>query len=195
MKTIKRIFLVIIVAVIIFGIGFLLFKKVQEHQIMKVVKSGHVIIDQELHDWNVCKDNSPIKLEMYVRNNSEYKITGKLVFLTTLSRKGLEKDFLEELINCYGEERVKKDIKEMIAKKQKIGKFQAVYDYILRGRQLPEGQEYEPIKNDGNKDYIFKFRKQVLLQPGEILKIDHEENIPLNERGGILTIKAGDIEF
>lgn len=160
MKVIRRSFLGVLVIVIIVGIGLALFKKIQEQRIMKMISNGHVTIDQEMHEWDICKDNSPVKIEMYIRNNGQYRIIGTLVFSATLSRKGLEEKFLREFIDCYGEERLKKEMKEEVAKKGSIGRLEAVYNYLLRGSQLTQGQDYEPSKSKiDNKDYAFKFRK------------------------------------
>lgn len=191
MKIVKRVFLGILSIAIIVGISLALFKRVQKQRILNIVRSGHVMVDQEIHEWNVCESNSPVRIKMYVRNTSEYKITGNLVFSTTLSRKGLEERFLRALVNCFGEENLKREGIETGS----TGRAQAIYNYIMRGKKLPQGQGYEPSTENVDKDYTFKFRKQLLLGPGEIFKVEHEEQIPLNERGYLLTVKIENIEF
>jgi hypothetical protein len=196
MKAIKRVFLVVLSVAIIAGIILVLYKKLQEQRILNIVSSGQVTIDQEMHDWGVCKYNRPVKIEMYVRNNGQYQINGTLVFSASLAREGLEEKFVRKFIDCYGEEKLKKEMAEEIAKKGSLGRLEAVYNYLLRGKQLPQGQNFEPSESEmDNKDYAFKFRKQILIYPGEIFKIDHEEQIPLNARGHILTVKIENIEF
>jgi hypothetical protein len=106
----------------------------------------------------------------------------------------LEEKFLRSLVDCIGEENLKRKVKEAIGTGS-TGRAQAIYNYIIRGKKLPQGREYEPSTETDTKDYTFKFRKQISLGPGEIFKIDHEEQIPLNERGHLLTFKIEDIEF
>src|SRR4030043_2079222 len=108
MKITKRVFVSVLTIAIVVGIGLASYKKIQEQQIMKMVKSGQIMIDQVMHDWNICENNSPVEIKMYVRNNGDHTITGNLFFLVTLSRKGLEEQFIREIIGCGGEEVAKK---------------------------------------------------------------------------------------
>jgi hypothetical protein len=195
MKIIKRVFLSIVAIAIIVGIGLVLLKMIQEQRILKMVRSGQVVVDQVMHDWNVCKGNVPVKIELYVRNNGDHKITGNLVFLATLSRKGLEEQFIKEVINCDGEERLKREMAEEISQKGSIGRAEGIYNYLLRGKKLLPGQKYEPSTKIADNDYSFRFRQQIFLNPGELIKIDHEEQIPFNERGNLLSVKIENIEF
>jgi len=193
-KVIKRILLGLLSIAIVAGIGLTLLMKLEEHRSLKMISDGHITIDQEMHEWSICSDNSPVKITMYVRNSGNYKISGTLVFSATLSKKGLEEKFLREFIDCYGEERLKNEFKEEIAKKGTIGRLEAVNNYLLRGRQLPQGQSYEPTITE-DKGYDFKIRKRLLIEPGQILKIDHEEQVPLNVRGYLLALKVETIEY
>jgi len=196
MNAIKRILLGLLIIAIIVGIGLALFNNLQERRMMKMLRDGQVTIDQEIHDWRICNDNSPVKIDMFVRNSGQYQIAGTLVISGTLSKKGLEKKFLREFIDCYGEERLKKEITEEIAKKGSNGWLAAVYNYLLRGSQLAPGQDYEPIESKAeDTDYTFKFRKQIRIRPGEILKTEHEEQLPFNVRGHLLKVKIENIEF
>ncbi len=196
MKAIKRLFLGVLISALLIGMGWNLLKRIQEHRVMTMINNGQVIIDQEMHDWGICNDNAPVKIKMYVRNQGQYKITGTLVFSATLSKKGLDGEFLEKFIDCYGEERLKKEMKEEISNKGSLNRLDAVYNYLLRGKQFPQGQNFEPSNSKiDDKDYTFKFRKQIPIYPGEIIKIDHEEQIPLNVRGHLLSIKLESIEF
>jgi hypothetical protein len=195
MKIIKRVSLSIIAITIIVGIVLVLLKMREEQRMLEVVKSGQVVIDQVIRDWNVCTGNVPVKIQLYVRNNVDHKITGNLVFLVTLSRKGLEEKFIREVINCDGEERLKREMAEEIAQKGSIGRAEGIYNYLLRGKKLLPGQKYEPYTKIADKDYSFRFRQQIFLNPGELIKIDHEEQIPFNERGNLLSVKIENIEF
>src|SRR4030042_5405583 len=182
MKITKRVFVIVLTITIVVGIGLALYKKIQERQMMKMVRSGQIMIDQVMHDWNICENNSPVEIKMYVRNNGDHTITGNLVFLVTLSRKGLEEQFIREIISCGGEERTKREMADEIAQKGSIGRAQGIYNYLLRGNKLLPGQKYEPSEKVANNDYSFRFRKQIFLNPDELIKIDHEEQIPFNER-------------
>ena len=195
MKITKRVFVSVLTIAIVVGIGLASYKKIQEQQMMKMVRSGQVMIDQARHDWNICQNNSPVRIEMYIRNNGDHTITGNLVFLVTLSRKGLEEQFIREIISCGGEERTKREMADEIAQKGSIGRAQGIYNYLLRGNKLLPGQKYEPSEKVANNDYSFRFRKQIFLNPGELIKIDHEEQIPFNERGNLFSIKIDNIEF
>lgn len=199
MKIIKRVLVSVLVIAIVVGIGLAIYIKIQEQQIMKMVKSGQIMIDQEMHDYMVrCEDFGPVRIEMYIRNNSDHTINGNLVFLVTLSRKGLEEQFIKEIIKCSykgDEEKLKREMAEVIAQKGSIGRAQGIYNYLQRGNKLLPGQKYEPSTEIADNDYSFRFRKQIYLKPGELIKIDHEEQIPLNERGNLLSIKIDKIEF
>lgn len=186
--------------VVIGAVGFVLFKKTQEHRILNIVREGQIVIDQEFHEWGVegKGDDLPVKIEMYIRSKSRYRIAGTLVFLVTLSGKGIEEQFINEAINAFGEEKLRKEIKEEIDKgKIAAGsKFRAIYNYIDRGRQLAQGEEYEPVATkDVEEDYTFKFRKQVSLNSGEIIKLDHMQLVPPREKGFLLDVKIESIEF
>lgn len=76
-----------------------------------------------------------------------------------------------------------------------IGRLQGIYDYLQRGNKLLPGQKYEPSVQVADEDYSFRFRKHVYLKPGEIIKIDHQEQIPFKERGNLLSVKIENIEF
>jgi len=195
MKIIKRVLVSGLTIVIVVGVGLALYKKIQEQQMIKMVRSGQVMIDQVMHEWNVCKDNGPVEIKMYVRNNGDHTITGNLVFLVTLSRKGLEEQFIRAVIKCDGEERLKREMADEIAQKGSIGRAQGIYNYLQRGNKLLPGQKYEPSTKVADNDYSFRFRKQIYLKPGELIKIDHEEQIPFNERGNLLSVKIENIEF
>ena len=77
-------------------------------------------------------------------------------------------------------------------------KFKAVYNYILRGKSLATGTDFEPIPieqgGEEEEDYKFKFRKHVSINSGEIIKIEHKQQLPLKAIGYILTIKIEGIE-
>jgi len=211
MKQINRIILIIVAILITAGVGFISLKEIEKRRIRSDVKKGALLIDQEFHQWNICEDNSPTEVTLFLRNKSESKIQGNIVFSATLSRKGLEEKFLNEFVNCYGEQRLKRELKEKMAERKNIGRLEAIYNFLMRGKQLSHGQKYELIPGKGGElvgilgseadeilrieAYKFKFRKKILLQPGELVRIDHPEAIPLNERGHLLDVAIEDIEF
>jgi hypothetical protein len=169
--------------------------KIHQQRMLDIVRNGHIMIDQEIHNWDFKHGGKPLKVTMYIRNNGKYKVAGNLVFSATSSKKGLEKQFLKEAVNIYGEAELRKYVKEKIDNGEN-GKYAATYNYIIRGKKLAQGEEYEPVKTKANEeDYTFKFREYVSIKPGEIIQLDHDQEIPLSEAGFLLNIKIDNIEF
>lgn len=80
MRFIKRVLISGLIIALVVGIGLSFYRKKQEQQMMNMVISGQIMIDQVMHEWNVCQYKSPVGIEMYVRNKGAHTIYGNLVF-------------------------------------------------------------------------------------------------------------------
>ncbi|MGD0277293.1 MAG: hypothetical protein ABSB79_14775 [Syntrophales bacterium] len=188
--------LVVILSIIVLAlIGYLSFKETKDYIINTVVKDGQVKIDQQFHEWNICNDKLP-KFQIFVRNNSDLKVFGNLKFLVLISNKGLEKNFMDEVINCAGTDFIKNDYLNRKRMGVDIGRLRPLINYIERGSKLQNSYDYEPYdERKTEKEYNFKFQQCVSLKPGGILKIETEKQIPVNIRGGVTKIIIEDITF
>ncbi len=158
------------------------------------VRSGKVTVEQEIHTWNMCPENSPVNLVLYLRNKGRERVVGTAVVTVSIARNGLEERFMTELIDCFGEERLAEDIgKEM--ERGDAGRLTAIWNYLGRGKRLPPDAVYEPVtgKAEGGV-YTLNFRKAVTLGSGETAQLVQNLAIPVGERGGPLTAKVTDLE-
>jgi len=181
---------------------FFILKIIHKQNIFEVVKSGLITIDYESHKWNLCYpnhiDDNPVIINLYVRNRSKHLLKGTLVFLVTLSKKGIDYTYIQEVIKCsgYDKEKLLERLKEEKRKYISLKKFDAVYNYLNRGGHFPKGKNYEPYLSVNNiGDYIFKFRKKVILKSGEIINIKQKVHIPKTEKGFLMSIKIENIEL
>jgi hypothetical protein len=158
------------------------------------VRSGRVAVEQIIHSWNMCPENQPVNLVLYLRNTGRERIAGTAVVTVAIARNSLEERFMTELIDCFGEERLAEDIgKEM--ERGDPGRLAAIWNYLARGKRLPPGQAYEPVTGKaGDGVYMVTFRKEVSLGPGETAQLVQNLAIPIDERGGALTVKVTDLE-
>ncbi len=158
------------------------------------VRSGKVAVEQEIHSWNICPENTPTNLVLYLRNTGRERIAGTAVVTVAIARSSLEERFMTELIDCFGEERLAEDIeKEM--ERGDPGRLAAIWNYLGRGKRLPQGAAYEPvIGKAGEGVYTVTFRKALTLAPGETAQLMQNLAIPVSERGGALTARVTDLE-
>lgn len=184
----------IIILILVAGIIFKI--KLKEHKMLKSITAGHVVIDQELHKWKLCEKKDSVNIELFIRNKGNYQIVGNIVFKGSLDMKGLEERFIRDFIDCYSEETLRRGIKADMDKGDDDGRMMAVHNYIVRGKRLPQDKEYEVIPGKIEEDkYDFRFRQYISVKPGEVLRVKHEQQIPLNSQGGILAVKIETIEF
>ena len=206
MKIIKifKVLVLTLIALALFAFfGYVSFVKIKEHRIAKAVKDGEIVIDQEEHDWGskILYDEplfEPVKIEMYLRNISQYTVEGNLVFSVILESKGLEEEFLMQTVGKMDESEEKFFI-QVLEEMKKQGKQiraqgEAMLSWFARGRKLKNGMYYEPVEN-GGENYSFIFRKWVSLKPGELIKITQQQPIPIEVRGYLLKVKIDGIEF
>ena len=188
MAILKRIVIIVVILLLAVPIGYFSFVKFREFQIAKVVKDNKILIDQEYHEW-IFDPNDLLKINMYIRNTSQYLVTGKLIFFVTLEGKGLEESFIEKVIEYRGE-------KSLSNEEAKGGRGKAVQSYIIRGKKLVQGIEYEAIADkEREPDYSFNFRYPVSLKPGELVQITHDQQIPPAKSGYLVKINIKGIEF
>lgn len=175
--------------------GYLLYKKVKEQQMSNVVKVGQIVLDQTIHTWDVNEDK--LLINMFIRNTSTYRIKGNLIFQVILEKEGIEKDYLDKVIDMYSVKALKESLKKRIQEGSTNPKYHVLNNYINRGMKLLKGYEFEPwpISDSGKNDYIFKFRKSVSINAGEIIQLEHEQDLPPVETGYLFTIKMVGIEF
>jgi hypothetical protein len=186
---IAKLTILIIIAAAIFILGANAYRYLSEKRMRQemraVILNGSVSVDQEVHDWNVTTGpiEKPVKIDLYLRNKSSGEVSGTLVFSVDLDSKGIEENFIKQMIEVFG---------------TNFGdnrKFRAINAYIKRGQKLKPGTKYEPIEKDPKNDYAFDFRRFIILKPGEIQHITHEQDIPPAYRGSLLTVRISSIEF
>lgn len=205
--TIFKILVLIVIAILVFVfIGYVSFVKIKEYRIASAVKNGKIIIDREMHDWGFKVLNyeplfEPITIELYVRNASQYNVEGALVFFVVLESKGLEEEFIRQMIEAVeevvGEKMRWEDMKELMEEKGEqinIGRAKAIVSWLERGRNLKKGMDYEPVEN-GGENYSFTFKKYISLIPGELIKIVQKQPIPPEVRGYLLKVQIEGIIF
>lgn len=159
------------------------------------VRQGKVVIEQETHKWNVCENDKPVSLTMFIRNKGETRVEGNATIMVTLNREGLEEGFVTELLGCFDEEQLMEDINNELEKGE-AGRLVAIKNYLERGKKLPDGKGFEPVPGtQEEKSYTFTFNSAIALTPGEVVMIKHDQQVPVGERGGVLTAKVKSIEF
>lgn len=184
-----------IVLFVIFTVAPVLVKKHRQRQVVDSVRAGKVVVEQEMHRWNVCEKDMPVDLSLYIRNRGEHRVEGSAVVTVSLNREGMEEGFIRELTDCYGEERLLEDIRNELEKGE-AGRLSSIRNYIMRGKRLPEGKGYEPVPGDlKEKTYAFTLRKPVSLGPGELALVRLDQPVPVGERGGVLSARINTIEF
>jgi len=103
--------------------------------------------------------------------------------------KLLQESFIEKVIEYRGEKSLSNEV-------AKSGRGKAVQSYILRGKKLVQGIEYETIADkEREPDYSFNFRCPVSLKPGELVQITHDQQIPPAKSGYLVKINIKGIEF
>lgn len=192
---IARLAVLAVIAITIAALGATgyrrLFIKRTQQEMAAAVKNGLVTVDQEYHNWNITTEASdkPVKIDFYLRNKSLVEIYGTLVFSVDLDSKGLEARFIKQMIEAFGTNFEADDT-------PRGSKFRAIKAYIKRGQKLAPGAEYEPTdEKDKKHDYAFNFRRFIILKPGEVQHVTHEQDIPPAYRGCLLTVKSSGIEF
>lgn len=187
--------------IILFAIAFALITAIllasgrhRQTAMVESVRSGKVAVEQEIHTWNMCPENTPVNLVLYVRNTGRERIVGTAVVTVAVARNGLEERFMTDLVDCFGEERLAEDIGKEMAQGDP-GRLAAIWNYLARGKRLPPGAAYEPVTGKaGDGVYTVTFRKPVTLGPGEAAQLMQNLAIPIGERGGPLTAKVTDLE-
>lgn len=159
------------------------------------VKQGKLVIEQETHKWNVCENDKPVSLTMYLRNTGDVRVEGTATVMVSLNREGMEEGFITELLGCFEEEQLLEDINNELEKGE-AGRLVAIKNYLERGKKLPEGKGFEPVPGKPEeKSYTFTFRRNLALEPGEVVMIRYDQQVPVGERGGVLTAGVKSIEF
>jgi hypothetical protein len=151
---------------------------------IRTPSEGSVSVDQIHHVWNVEQGDTdtPHKIEMFIRNVSDADIAGTIGFTIELDGSGLEKSFLESIIERMGEE-------EFLSLRKTNKRSEAIYNYIKRGKRLPDEMEYEPISENDFEGYETVAYKEIKLLTGESTKIELEIQIPPKYRGYLLSVK------
>ncbi len=158
------------------------------------VRNGKVTVEQAIHSWNMCPENTPVNLVLYLRNTGRDRVAGTAVVTVTIARNGLDEHFMTELTDCFGEERLAEDIGKEMARGDP-GRLAAIWNYLGRGKRLPQGAAYEPVTGKaGDGVYTVNFRKVLMFGPGETAQLVQNLAIPVGERGGPLTVKVTDLE-
>jgi len=206
---IQLILIIAFLAILPLGV-FYIPKKLQEYRIRQAVSEGEVRIEEVSHEWDVEENETPLLIDMTIRNNSNIYVSGKLVFSVTLDCKGVEEKYLKKKIsywkNHYGNdvfERIKKEWGKLDKKDRLFGTDIALLAYINRGEKLETGKQYESLctEDEGHladifpNEFLFKFRKRVFLPPGELKQIKHNQLVPSTNKGHLFNIEIADIEF
>jgi hypothetical protein len=170
--------------------------------VLEAVKRGEVVIDSESHSWKIKAideaHETPMSLELYIRNRSAFRVGGYVVFTSEIDTKGLEESFIRSFLKKL---RTDGFIDEQLRSKKfaALGpKFRAVYNYLQRGEDLKSEIGYEAVEVAPDfplKDYSFSFRQELFLKPGELKRITHEQDIPRELYGFLLKTKVATIEF
>jgi hypothetical protein len=188
MAILKRIVIIVVILLLVVPIGYFSFVKFREFQTARVVRDNKILIDQEYHEW-ILDPDALLKINVYIRNTSQYLVTGKLIFFVTLEGKGLEESFIDKVIEYVGD-------KSLLNEVRKSGRGKAIQSYIIRGKKLAQGIKYETIaEKEREPDYTFNFRYPVSLKPGELVQITHEQQIPPVKSGYLVKINIKGIEF
>jgi len=170
-------------------------QKYRKTRVADTVKQGKIVIEQETHTWNVCENDKPVAISFYIRNKGETRVEGNAAVMVSLNREGLEEGYITELLSCYDEEQLVEDIRNEMEKGE-AGRLEAINNYLTRGKKLPEGKGFEPVPGKPEeKSYTFTFRRNLALEPGEVVMIRHDQQVPVGERGGVLTAGVKSIEF
>lgn len=192
----------ILVCLAILSVGvFYLPEKIQEYRIKNTVRGGNIVIDYEHHHWAVNPLKSPLSIFMIIRNKSSQHVNGNLVFLITLNPKGLEEQYIKYRVHFLEETYGSidpKEIEEILTREgiQNNPYSKAILAYKKRGKKLPLGLNYEPFMGGNTEPYTFKFRKQISMPPGEIIKLNHTQDIlPAGKSGTVFKIEIDSIEL
>jgi len=193
-REVQIILIIAFLAILPLGV-FYIPNKLQEYRIRNAFKNGQIVIDHDSHEWEIAGDS--LKMAIHIRNNSQYEVSGNLVFSVNLNDKGLEEEYLTELIGLSGDiESYQSTLADLLEEEKEpnaIGR--AVLEYTRRGGKLLKGFKFEPINGEtkcGN--YSFKFDEHVDLRPGGIAKIYKDQELPTLCGGFLVEIELEGIE-
>lgn len=140
-----KIGVIVISAPLLVMIGYYSYEKTQRNNIADAVRDHKIIIDQEAHNW-LFSGEPMLRIELYVRNSSEYLIKGTLVFSASLKHKGLEKEYLESFVNLFTERGREQILKEaLLSPEKQTPKAKAISAYLSRGKKLEPGAHVRAI--------------------------------------------------
>lgn len=149
-----------------------------------------VALDDDRVNWNVTRSRDPqdnnVVFEIYVRNLSETHIAKNLQAQITLDYAQLDTTFIDALLDLLGEETFWQHWRDDSNKK--TPKLRAIAAYIERGKQPPEGTEYEPVLGDIAWDYQTRVPLNIDLAPMESKFIKFEAAIPYKRKGHVADI-------
>lgn len=150
-----------------------------------------VSIDQVLHEWDLVNNTDPLTIVIFLRNISNENVEGEIVFKISLDESGLEEKAINNFIKLVGEQEI-----ISFANKDNTPKFVAMKNYIKRGKKLAENSKFEEVAvlKHSNNIYSFKFKRDINIAAGQIIKIEHKQVIPLSVSGHLFSINVEKIE-
>lgn len=164
------------------------FSKIEEGKTDLIDK---ISIDKVLHKWDLENNTDPLTIVVFLRNISNENVEGEIVFKVSLDKSGLEEETINKLIKLLGEQGI-----ISYANKVNSPKFVAMANYIKRGKKLAENSEFEEVAvlKNSNNVYFFKFKRNINVAAGQIIKIEHKQVIPLSVAGHLFSIDVEKIE-
>src|SRR5262245_60422104 len=96
----------IIISLLGFAGHYIYSKKSQrdyQNLVTTAIQKGQIVIDQEFHHWtvSVAASHEPLEFELFVRNKSDYIVSGHLIFTGDMNDKGLEEKWITTALDIW----------------------------------------------------------------------------------------------
>jgi hypothetical protein len=172
-------------------------RELRRHQMRAAVLARAVVVEEVSPDWQAFKDSpvgSPLGLSVVVRNTSDTPVHGTCVLRGVVDHKALQAGYVRSFVKTYRE---REDVRQVVdgwPSQNPDPRTRALLTALHRPGVLDEALPNEPVEGVKDREYVFTFREDCDLQPGEVERITHSQVLPNSELGFVFKIELVDLK-
>jgi hypothetical protein len=171
--------------------------ELRRHQMRAAVLARAIAIEEVSPDWQAFKDSpgeSPLVLSLVLRNTSDTAIHGTCVLRGVVDHRALQAGYIRGFVRFYREREDLRQVVDEWPSQNPNPKRRALLTALHRPGVLVENLDDEPVQGVRDPEYVFTFREDCDLPPGEIARMRHSQVLPNSELGFVFKIELVDLE-
>jgi hypothetical protein len=186
-----------LVAAVAVTLVYLGTREVRRHQMRAAVVARAIAIDEVKPDWDTYKHSpgdSTLALSLVLRNTSGTAVRGTCVFRGVVKHNALQAGYVRSFVSKYRES---EDFRRQIDAWpiESVGpRGHALLTALHRPGGSDAARSDEPVEGMKDPEYVFTFREDCNLRPGEVDRLAHSQVLPNAEMGFVFKIELVDLE-